>query len=82
MPTILGVNFGREFFFGGGAETLEKQGRTICGKKLQSKLAEKFAGNFPKFRQAKIVNSPQICSAEPRAQLFSSNYTYHTKSFY
>ena len=33
MPTILGVNFGREFIAGGGgAETLEKQGREICVK--------------------------------------------------
>ena len=44
MPTSLEVNSGREFFGegGGGAETLEKHGRKICGKKF----AEKFAGHF------------------------------------
>ena len=62
MPTILGVNFGREFF--GGPETLEKQGRKIRRKNSPSK----FAGNFPKIRRAKIKNSPQIRSAWPRDQ--------------
>ena len=33
-----------------------------------SNFAEKFAGTFPQIRQAKIKNSPQIRSAEPRAQ--------------
>ena len=33
-----------------------------------SKVAEKFTANFPKIRQAQIKNSPQIRSAEPRAQ--------------
>ena len=48
MPTILGVNFGHEFFFwGGGPEILEKQGWKICGKILPSKFAEKFAENVP-----------------------------------
>ena len=44
-------------------ETLEKQGRAFFGKISLSKLAEKFAGNFSKIRQAKIKNSPH--SAEP-----------------
>ena len=66
MPTILDVNFGREFF--GWPETLEKQGRKIRYQNSPSKFAEKFAGHFPKIRQAKIKISPQIRSAEPRAQ--------------
>ena len=33
-----------------------------------SKFAEKFAGNFPKVRQAKIENLPEIRCAEPRDQ--------------
>ena len=40
----------------------------ISGKSLPSKFVEKFASNFPKIRQAKIRNSPQIRSAEPRDQ--------------
>ena len=48
MPTSLGVNFW------GGPETLEKQGQKFAEKKLPSKSAEKFAGNLPKIRQAKI----------------------------
>ena len=64
MPTILGVNFGREFFFwGGGPETLEKQGRKIRRIISPSKFAENFAGNIPKICRAKIKNSPQIRSA-------------------
>ena len=47
MPTILGVNFGCEFF--GGPEILKKNGQKICGNNSPSKFAEKFAGNFPKF---------------------------------
>ena len=43
MPTILGVNFGREFL----PEILEKQGQKFCGEFWPSKFAEKFAGNFP-----------------------------------
>ena len=61
MPTILDVNFGREFF--GRPETLEKQGRKIRYQNSPSKFAEKFAGTFPTFRRAKIKNSPQIRSA-------------------
>ena len=38
-----------------GPETLEKQGREIGWKNLPSKFAEKFAGNFPKIRQAIII---------------------------
>ena len=36
MPTILGVNFGCEFWGGGGRgpEILEKQGREIRGQKF------------------------------------------------
>ena len=38
MPKILGVNFAREFFFGGGrAETLEKEFRGIHGKNSPKK---------------------------------------------
>ena len=61
MPTILDVNLRREFF--GWPETLEKQGRKIRDQNSPSKFAEKFAGNFPKIRRAKIKNSPQIRSA-------------------
>ena len=57
MPTCLGVNFGREVF--GGPEALEKQGRKIRGKNSPSKFAEKFAGNFPEFRRAKIKIYPK-----------------------
>ena len=54
MPTILGVNFGRAFWgVGGGAATLEEQGRNIRGKVLAWKFAEKFAGNLPKIRRSK-----------------------------
>ena len=62
MPTILGVNFGLEFF--GGPETLEKQGRKINGKKSPSKSAEKFAGNFPRICRAKIkkITPNPLCS--------------------
>ena len=63
MPTILHVNFGREFF--GWPEALEKQGRKIRYQNSPSKFAEKFAGDFPKFRWAQIKKSPhwQIRSA-------------------
>ena len=54
MPTILGVNFGHELFWG-GAETLEKEGQKICGKKLAGELR---ASNFPKIRQTQINNPP------------------------
>ena len=57
MPTILDVNFGREFY--GWPEALEK----TRPKNSPSKFVEKFAGNFPKIRRAKIKNSPQIRSA-------------------
>ena len=64
MLTILGVNFG------GGPEILEKQGRKIRYQNSPAKFTEKFAGNFPKIRQPKIKNSPQIRSAEGRDQHF------------
>ena len=48
MPTILGVNFGRDLFLGGGSEILEKQGRKLCGNISPSNFVEKFADNFPK----------------------------------
>ena len=38
-------------------------------KNSLSKFAEKFAGNFPKVRRAKIKNSPQIRSAYRRDQM-------------
>ena len=62
MPTILDVNFGREFF--GWPETLEKQGRKIRYRKIRHQNSlSKFAGNFPKIRRMEIKNSPQIRSA-------------------
>ena len=67
MPTILGINFGREFFRGAWNPG-KKQGRKNRGKKSPSKFAEKFAGNFPNIRRTKIKNSPHIRSAQPRAQ--------------
>ena len=63
-------NFEREFC--GVPETLEKQGRKIRWKNSPSKFAERFAGNFPKHRHAKVINSPPICSAEPRDQRMST----------
>ena len=57
MPTILDVNFGREFF--GWPEALEKKGRKIRCQNSPSKLAEKFIGNFPTIRQTKIKNHPE-----------------------
>ena len=56
MPTILDVNFGREFF--GWPETLEKQGRKIRHLNSPSKFAENFVGNFPKIRRTKIKIHP------------------------
>ena len=56
MPTILGVNFGREFLE--GPEILEKQGRKVRHLNSLSKFAEKFAGDFPEIHRAKIKNSP------------------------
>ena len=66
MPTILGVNLGREFFWGPLKSWKNKAEKSA--EKFAIKFAEKFAGNFPKIRQAKIKSSPQIRSAEPRAQ--------------
>ena len=66
MPTSLGVNFGVNF--SGGPETLEKQRQQICYQNLSSNFGEKFAGNLPQIHQAKIKKSPEIRSAEPRAQ--------------
>ena len=57
---VWGVNLGVNF--SGGPETMEKQGRKI---RYPNSLS-KFAGNFPKIRQTKLKNSPQIRSAEPR----------------
>ena len=57
MPTILDVNFGREFF--GWPEALEKQGRKIRYQNSPSKFAEKFAGKFPKIRRTKIKIHPK-----------------------
>ena len=64
MPTSLGVNFGRDFL--GEPEALEKHGQKIRYQNSPSKFAEKFAGNCPKIRQAKIKHSLQIRSAERR----------------
>ena len=69
MLTTLGVNFGRDFFLGGGGpETLEKTRPIIRDQNSLPKFAEKVASNFPKLRQTKIKNSPQIRSAGPRDQ--------------
>ena len=59
MPTILGVNYGRDFFWGEGAEILEKQGRKTRGTILRSTFAEKFAGNFQKFAGPEFKNHPK-----------------------
>ena len=66
MPTLLAMNFGR-----GEPEALEKQGPKNRRKKSPSKFAEKFAGNFPKMRQANL--KPQIRSAEPRDQQIAAS---------
>ena len=69
MPTILDVNFGREFI--GWPETLEKnKAEKFAIKNSPSKFAEKFVGDFPKIRRTKIKNSPQIRSASRRDQNF------------
>ena len=62
--------FGHEFWawFFWGAWNPGKQGRKIRYQNSLSEFAEKFAGTFPKIHQAKIKKSPQIRSAEPRAQ--------------
>ena len=57
MPTILGVNFGRDLF--GGPETMEKQGRKFRRKISPSKFAEKFAGNFLKFAGPTKTSHPK-----------------------
>ena len=57
----LDVNFRRDFF--GGPEPMENNAENPLNK-----FAEKFVGNFPKIRQTKIKNSPQIRSAEIRDQ--------------
>ena len=70
MPTILGVNFGREFF-GGGAEILEKnKAKTFADKICHRNSLGNSPANFPKIRRTKMKHSPQIRSAEPRAQHF------------
>ena len=55
--------------------TLEKQGRKTRRKKSLERLAEKFAGNLPKVRQAKMKSSPHIRSAEPRHEVFLSQFS-------
>ena len=52
MPTILDVNFGREFF--GWPEALEKTRPKYSLTNSPSKFAEEFASNFPKIRRTKI----------------------------
>ena len=66
MPTSLGANLGREFF--GGLKPWKKARPKISRSNPLPKFADKFAGNFPKIRWAKLKNSPQIRSAEPRDQ--------------
>ena len=58
------MNFGREFFW----RAWKNKARKFAEKNSPSKFAEKFAGNFPKIRRTKIKSSPQIRSAQPRAQ--------------
>ena len=53
-------NFCREFW--------KNRAPKIVGKIRHRNLPSKFAGNFPKNRQAKIKTSPPIRSAEPRDQ--------------
>ena len=50
---------------GGGAETLEKEGRKFAGD-IRWKNSLRNSCNSPKF--AKLRDSPQIRSAEPRVQ--------------
>ena len=47
MPNILGVNFL------GGLKSMKNKVENFA-EKLSSKFAEKFTGNFPKIRWAKI----------------------------
>ena len=70
MPTILGVNVGREFF--GGPETLEKQGHKFRWKNSLEEFAEKFGWQFSQNSpdQNKNVNPNPLLSAEPRDQNF------------
>ena len=44
MPTILGVNFGRDFL--GGLEAWRNKAEHLRTKNLLEKFAEKFPGNF------------------------------------
>ena len=67
MPTILGVNFGRDLLSGGGLKTWKNKAEKTRGKISPSNFAEKFAGDLPKIRRTKRKKSPQIRSAEPRA---------------
>ena len=65
MPTILGVNLGREFL--GGPEFLEKQGPTNLRKMFRHQISlRNLPAIFLKFAGQK--KSPQIGSAEPWAQ--------------
>ena len=58
MPTIWGVNFGHEVWWVACLKPWKNRA-TNHGKALPSKLAEKFASNFPKSRQAKIKIHPK-----------------------
>ena len=49
MPTILGVNFGREFFRGGGLKPWGRKAEIFAGDNQLEDFAEKFAGNLLKF---------------------------------
>ena len=60
-----GRDFGREFW-GGGAATLEKQGRNSRVEKIRWKNSlRKSWAILLKFARPKLKNSPQIRSAEP-----------------
>ena len=61
MPTILDVNFGREYF--GWPEALKNKAEKFAIKIRHQNSPSKFAGNFPKIRRIKIKISPQIRSA-------------------
>ena len=63
MPTILGVDFGREFL--GGTWSPGEISPKIHWSILLKKFVDKFAGNFPKIRQAQIINATQIRSVWP-----------------
>ena len=71
-------NLGREFWgwiwWGGGWKPGETRPKSSW-ENLLEEFAENSQAKFPKLRQTKITNLPQIRSAEPRDQIF---YPYPT----